>query len=39
LHIYKISGWKKVSKTGATYLSLSVNRQSPPCQQREEDEF
>jgi len=39
LHIYKISGWKKVSKTGATYLSLSVNRQSPPSQQREEDEF
>lgn len=26
LHIIKLSGWKKKSKTGATYLSLSVNR-------------
>lgn len=26
LFVYKISGWKKHSKSGSTYLSLSVNR-------------
>jgi hypothetical protein len=26
LHIYRINGWKKVAKSGKTYLSLSVDR-------------
>ena len=26
LHIFKLSGWKKQSKAGKTYLSLSVKR-------------
>lgn len=29
LHVFKLSGWKKVSKSGETYLSLSVNRLIP----------
>lgn len=29
LHIVKLSGWKKKSKTGVTYLSLSVDRYIP----------
>jgi hypothetical protein len=29
LHIYKLSGWKKTSKAGAIYLSVSVNRYIP----------
>jgi len=29
MHIYKIGGWKKKSKSGNTYLSLSVNRMEP----------
>lgn len=43
LHIFKLSGWKKKSKAGATYLSLSVGRMSkdeaPKKQEEEEDEF
>jgi hypothetical protein len=30
LHIYKINGWKKKSRTGTTYLSLAVDRWIPP---------
>lgn len=30
LHIYKISGWKKKSRLGTTYLSLAVDRWIPP---------
>lgn len=29
LYIYRLSGWKKKSKAGVTYLSLSVSRQAP----------
>lgn len=29
LHVYKLSGWKKTSKAGAIYLSVSVNRYVP----------
>ncbi len=29
LHIVKLSGWTKKSKTGVTYLSLSVDRYIP----------
>lgn len=29
LYIFRLSGWKKRSKAGATYLSLSVSRQAP----------
>lgn len=29
LYIFRLSGWKKKSKAGATYLSLSVSRQAP----------
>ena len=29
LHIVKISGWKRKSKAGTTYLSLAVNRFVP----------
>jgi len=29
LHIFRINGWKKRSKTGAVYLSLSVDRWIP----------
>lgn len=49
LHLFKLSGWKKVSKAGNTYLSLSVSRYAPegsapppPApkkRQQEEDEF
>lgn len=43
LHIFKLSGWKKKSKAGATYLSLSVSRMSkdaaPAKKQEDEDEF
>ena len=43
LYVYKLSGWKKTSKSGSTYLSLSVSRQTqqPAPQQRrnEEDEI
>ena len=30
LYVFKLSGWKKKSKNGTTYLSLSVNRFIPP---------
>lgn len=44
LHIFKLSGWKKKSKAGATYLSLSVSRMTKDAaptkkQEEEEDEF
>lgn len=43
LHIFKLSGWKKKSKAGATYLSLSIGRMTkdaaPARKQEEEDEF
>ncbi len=29
LHIFKLSGWKKVSKSGNTFLSLSINHYVP----------
>ena len=32
LHIVKLNGWKKVAKSGKTYLSLSVNRFVPEGQ-------
>ena len=32
LHIVKINGWKKVAKSGKTYLSLAVNRYVPEGQ-------
>lgn len=40
--VFKISGWKKVSKAGTTYLSLAVNRMAPEGYQRatkEDDPF
>lgn len=44
LHIFKLSGWKKKSKAGATYLSISIGRmtkdEAPAKKQvEEEDEF
>lgn len=43
LHVYKISGWKKTSKSGSTYLSVAINRWVPegsarPASQEAEDE-
>lgn len=42
LYIYKINGWKKKSKAGATYLSLSVDRYIPkgeePQQHRKDED-
>ena len=43
LYIYKINGWKKKSKSGTTYLSLSVDRWIPPGEEpqrhnKDEDE-
>ena len=42
LYVYKLSGWKKKSKSGSTYLSLSVSRMTkdaaPSKPQREEDD-
>lgn len=35
LYVYKISGWKKQSKSGSTYLSLSVNRSTPKVEKEE----
>jgi hypothetical protein len=32
MHIYKLSGWKKKSKNGNTYLSLSVKRMEEKAQ-------
>lgn len=29
LHIIKLSGWKKISKSGKTYLSIAVDRFVP----------
>lgn len=29
LHIFKINGWKRHTKTGSTYLSLAVDRYVP----------
>jgi len=34
LTIVKLSGWKKTSKSGVTYLSLAVNRYVPEGQPR-----
>jgi len=34
LTIVKLSGWKKTSKSGVTYLSLAVNRYVPEGQSR-----
>jgi hypothetical protein len=41
LHIFKLGGWKKKTKNGATYLALSVNRYVPEgtvAPKREESE-
>lgn len=32
LHIFKISGWKRKSKSGTTYLSIAVDRYIPPTE-------
>jgi hypothetical protein len=41
LTIFKLGGWKKVSKSGKTYLSLAVSRYVPknesPEPQRQQD--
>ncbi len=39
LYVYKLSGWKKKSKAGATYLSLSVGRMTKdaPAPKKEDD--
>ena len=34
LTVVKLSGWKKTSKSGVTYLSLAVNRYVPEGQSR-----
>ena len=34
LHIVKLNGWKKVAKSGKTYLSISVNRFVPEGQKQ-----
>jgi hypothetical protein len=34
LHIFKINGWKKKTKTGTTYLSLAVDRFIPKGEPR-----
>lgn len=39
LYIYKLSGWKKKSKAGATYLSLSVGRMTREAPKKQEDDF
>jgi hypothetical protein len=43
LHIVKLSGWKKKSKTGVVYLSLAVDRFIPKTagepQRAKEDSF
>ncbi len=41
LYIYKLSGWKKKSKAGATYLSLSVGRMTREgtAAPKKEDDF
>jgi hypothetical protein len=39
LYVYKLSGWKKKSKAGATYLSLSVGRMTREAAPKKEDDF
>lgn len=39
LYVYKLSGWKKKSKAGATYLSLSVGRMTREAPKKQEDDF
>jgi hypothetical protein len=45
LHILKLSGWKRVAKSGKTYLSLGINRYVPeghapvPTQHTPVDDF
>lgn len=39
LHVFKLSGWKKKSKAGATYLSLAIGRMNrESVKQESEDE-
>lgn len=39
LHVFKLSGWKKKSKAGATYLSLAIGRMNrESVKQEPEDE-
>jgi hypothetical protein len=38
LHIFRISGWKKRSKTGSVYLSLAVDRWLPTEEASRKDE-
>lgn len=43
LYIFKINGWKRKNKMGATYLSLSVDRYIPktdnrPAPKRDDEE-
>lgn len=42
LLVFKLSGWKKRSKSGNTYLSIAVNRREAneaPRKQQEEEPF
>lgn len=44
LHIFKINGWKKKTKTGNTYLSIAVDRFIPktdarPVAKQEDEDF
>lgn len=34
LYVFRLNGWKKKSKAGATYLSLSVDRYIPKTDDR-----
>lgn len=34
LHVFRINGWKRKTKTGATYLSLAVDRFIPKSEPR-----
>lgn len=40
LHIFKLSGWKKTSKAGSTYLSFAIDRRErePEVKQEQDDE-
>lgn len=38
LHIFRINGWKKKSKSGVVYLSLAVDRWIPKEESKRNDE-